>query len=87
DPDKVVFSGVGKTADEMAQALHAGIGQFNIESEPELDMLSAVATGLGKVARIAIRVNPDVVAGTHAKISTGGKENKFGIDYHAAPAA
>ncbi|WP_294327474.1 diaminopimelate decarboxylase [uncultured Sphingomonas sp.] len=87
DPDKVVFSGVGKTADEMAQALNAGIGQFNIESEPELDMLSAVATRLGKVAQIAIRVNPDVIAGTHAKISTGGKENKFGIDYHAAPAA
>jgi len=87
DPDKIVFSGVGKTADEMAQALDAGIGQFNIESEPELDMLSAVADRLGKVARIAIRVNPDVIAGTHAKISTGGKENKFGIDYHAAPAA
>ncbi|KQM93241.1 diaminopimelate decarboxylase [Sphingomonas sp. Leaf22] len=87
DPDKIVFSGVGKTADEMAQALNAGIGQFNVESEPELDMLSAVATRLGTVARIAIRVNPDVVAGTHAKISTGGKENKFGIDYHAAPAA
>ncbi|KQN71407.1 diaminopimelate decarboxylase [Sphingomonas sp. Leaf62] len=87
DPDKIVFSGVGKTADEMAQGLNAGIGQFNVESEPELDMLSAVATRLGTVARIAIRVNPDVVAGTHAKISTGGKENKFGIDYHAAPAA
>lgn len=87
DPDKIVFSGVGKTAAEMAQGLNAGIGQFNIESEPELDMLSAVACALGKVARIAIRVNPDVVAGTHAKISTGGKENKFGIDYHAAPAA
>lgn len=87
DPDQIVFSGVGKTADEMAQGLNAGIGQFNIESEPELDMLSAVATRLGKVARIAIRVNPDVIAGTHAKISTGGKENKFGIDYHAAPAA
>ncbi|KQM38927.1 diaminopimelate decarboxylase [Sphingomonas sp. Leaf10] len=87
DPDKIVFSGVGKTAYEMAQGLNAGIGQFNIESEPELDMLSAVACALGKVARIAIRVNPDVIAGTHAKISTGGKENKFGIDYHAAPAA
>jgi len=87
DPEKIVFSGVGKTADEMAQALNAGIGQFNIESEPELDMLSAVATRMGKVAQIAIRVNPDVIAGTHAKISTGGKENKFGIDYHAAPAA
>ena len=87
DPDKIVFSGVGKTAEEMAQGLRAGIGQFNIESEPELDMLSAVAARLGKVAQIAIRVNPDVIAGTHAKISTGGKENKFGIDYHAAPAA
>ncbi|PZO81127.1 MAG: diaminopimelate decarboxylase [Sphingomonas hengshuiensis] len=87
DPDRIVFSGVGKTAEEMAQGLDAGIGQFNIESEPELDMLSAVACARGKVARIAIRVNPDVIAGTHAKISTGGKENKFGIDYHAAPAA
>ncbi len=86
-PADVVFSGVGKTADEMAQGLSAGIGQFNIESEPELDMLSAVATAMGKVAQIAIRVNPDVIAGTHAKISTGGKENKFGIGYDAAPAA
>ncbi|MBD8677863.1 diaminopimelate decarboxylase [Sphingomonas sp. CFBP 13720] len=86
-PADVVFSGVGKTADEMAQGLSAGIGQFNIESEPELDMLSAVASAMGKVAQIAIRVNPDVIAGTHAKISTGGKENKFGIGYDAAPAA
>jgi diaminopimelate decarboxylase len=86
-PQDVVFSGVGKTADEMAQGLAADIGQFNIESEPELDMLSAVATRMGRTARIAIRVNPDVNAGTHAKISTGGKENKFGIGYDAAPAA
>jgi diaminopimelate decarboxylase len=86
-PQDVVFSGVGKTADEMAQGLAADIGQFNIESEPELDMLSGVATRMGRTARIAIRVNPDVNAGTHAKISTGGKENKFGIGYDAAPAA
>ncbi|MEP9404030.1 diaminopimelate decarboxylase [Sphingomonas sp. VNH70] len=86
-PENIVFSGVGKTADEMARALDADIGQFNIESEPELDMLSAVASALGRTARIAIRINPDVVAGTHAKISTGGKENKFGIGYAAAPAA
>lgn len=85
--DRVVFSGVGKTADEMAFALQAGIGQFNVESEPELEMLSAVAARLGKVARIAFRINPDVDAGTHAKISTGKSENKFGIAYDAAPAA
>ncbi len=86
-PQDVVFSGVGKTADEMRQGLSAGIGQFNVESEPELDMLSAVAADMGMVAEIAIRVNPDVIAGTHAKISTGGKENKFGIGYAEAPAA
>lgn len=86
-PRDIVFSGVGKTAEEMARALDAGIGQFNIESEPELEMLSQVATRMGRTADIAIRVNPDVVAGTHAKISTGGKENKFGIAYDAAPAA
>jgi len=77
--EKVVFSGVGKTAEEMAKALIAGIGQFNVESEPEVETLSAVATALGKTARIAFRVNPDVDAGTHAKISTGKSENKFGV--------
>ena len=86
-PAKIVFSGVGKTADEMAQALEAGIGQFNVESEPEAEMLSDVATRLGKTARIAFRINPDVDAGTHAKISTGKSENKFGIAYDRAAIA
>lgn len=82
--ERVVFSGVGKTAEEMALALAAGIGQFNIESEPEAEMLSEVASGMGKTARIAFRINPDVDAGTHAKISTGKSENKFGIAYDRA---
>jgi diaminopimelate decarboxylase len=86
-PADIVFSGVGKTAEEMAQALDAGIGQFNVESEPELDMLSAVATARGVTAPVAIRVNPDVLAGTHSKISTGGADNKFGIPYDRALAA
>jgi diaminopimelate decarboxylase len=86
-PAKIVFSGVGKTADEMALALREDIGQFNIESEPEAEMLSEVATALGLTARIAFRVNPDVDAGTHAKISTGKSENKFGVAYDKAPAA
>jgi diaminopimelate decarboxylase len=86
-PRDIVFSGVGKTAEEMAQALDAGIGQFNVESEPELDMLSAVATARGVTAPVAIRVNPDVLAGTHSKISTGGADNKFGIPYDRALAA
>ena len=77
--DKIVFSGVGKTADEMRLALKGGIRQFNVESEPEMQALSAVATQLGKTAPITIRVNPDVDAKTHAKIATGKSENKFGI--------
>jgi len=77
--DKIVFSGVGKTADEMRIALEGGIRQFNVESEPEMEALSAVATALGKTAPITIRVNPDVDAKTHAKIATGKSENKFGI--------
>ncbi len=77
--EKIVFSGVGKTAEEMAYALTHGIRQFNVESEPELKALSAVATTLGKAAPITIRVNPDVDAKTHAKIATGKSENKFGI--------
>ncbi|HSF95227.1 MAG TPA: diaminopimelate decarboxylase, partial [Thermohalobaculum sp.] len=77
--DKIVFSGVGKTAAEMRQALEAGIRQFNVESEPELEALDAVARSVGKRAAIAIRVNPDVDARTHAKIATGKSENKFGI--------
>ncbi len=77
--NRIVFSGVGKTRDEMRQALTGGIRQFNVESEPEMEALSAVATELGKTAPIAIRVNPDVDAKTHAKIATGKSENKFGI--------
>ncbi len=77
--DKIVFSGVGKTPDEMRLALEGGIRQFNVESEPELLLLSAVAAGMGAIAPITIRVNPDVDAKTHAKIATGKSENKFGI--------
>ncbi|ATI42992.1 diaminopimelate decarboxylase [Pacificitalea manganoxidans] len=77
--DRIVFSGVGKTREEMTQALQGGIRQFNVESEPEMETLSAVATELGRTAPITIRVNPDVDAKTHAKIATGKSENKFGI--------
>ena len=77
--DRIVFSGVGKTAEEMRLALGGGIRQFNVESEPELRALSAIATELGLRAPIALRVNPDVDARTHAKIATGKSENKFGI--------
>ncbi len=84
--ERIVFSGVGKTRDEMRVALQGGIRQFNVESEPELRALSQVATELGVVAPIAIRVNPDVDAKTHAKIATGKKENKFGIPITRAPA-
>ncbi len=77
--ERIVFSGVGKTRDEMRLALTGGIRQFNVESEPEMAVLSAVATELGVAAPITIRVNPDVDAKTHAKIATGKSENKFGI--------
>ncbi len=77
--ERIVFSGVGKTREEMRVALTGGIRQFNVESEPELEALSEVATALGLRAPITIRVNPDVDAKTHAKIATGKKENKFGI--------
>ncbi|WP_273453447.1 diaminopimelate decarboxylase [Nevskia ramosa] len=80
DPAKVVFSGVGKTASEIELALTVGIYCFNVESEVELHRLSALATKQGKTARIAFRVNPDVDAKTHPYISTGLKENKFGVD-------
>ena len=86
-PEKIVFSGVGKTAEEMALALNGGIYQFNLESVEEAEMLSQVATSLGRTAPVGFRVNPDVLAGTHAKISTGGAENKFGVPYADAPAA
>lgn len=84
-PHKIVFSGVGKTRSEMKFALEAGILQFNVESEPELVALNSVAQSLNCKAPIALRVNPDVDAKTHAKISTGKKENKFGIDIEDAP--
>lgn len=86
DPDKIVFSGVGKTADEMELALKAGIHCFNVESAAELELLNLVAGEQDQVARIAIRVNPDVDAQTHPYISTGLKENKFGVDIEEAPA-
>lgn len=79
-PDKIVFSGVGKTREEMSFALEKNIFQFNVESDRELLALNEVAVALNKKACIALRVNPDVDAATHAKISTGKKENKFGID-------
>ena len=85
--NRIVFSGVGKTADEMRQGIAAGILQFNVESVPELHLLSETATAMGRAVDIAIRVNPDVDAGTHAKITTGTKQNKFGIDIAEAPAA
>ena len=77
--ERIVFSGVGKTRGEMYQALQGGVRQFNIESEPELNLLNEVALSLGCTAPITIRVNPDVDAKTHAKIATGKSENKFGI--------
>ncbi|MGS0675481.1 diaminopimelate decarboxylase [Shewanella sp. 30m-9] len=79
DPAKVVFSGVGKTVEEMEMALNLGIYCFNVESAAELEQLNLVALRLGKVAPVSLRVNPDVDAGTHPYISTGLKENKFGI--------
>ena len=77
--DKIVFSGVGKTAAEIRLALEGGIRQFNVESEPEMEVLNAAALEMGVTAPITIRVNPDVDAKTHAKIATGKSENKFGI--------
>jgi diaminopimelate decarboxylase len=83
---KIVFSGVGKTAREMAFALKEGIACFNVESEPELELLSQVARRTGQRATVSLRVNPDVDARTHHKISTGKAEDKFGISYARAPA-
>jgi len=84
DPKKVVFSGVGKQAHEMRRALEVDIHCFNVESIPELDRLNAVAGEMGKTARISLRVNPDVDAKTHPYISTGLKQNKFGIEISEA---
>ncbi|EDP65444.1 D-3-phosphoglycerate dehydrogenase [alpha proteobacterium BAL199] len=84
--DRIVFAGVGKTRDEMAAALDAGIHLFNIESEPELETLAEVARSKGTTARVGLRVNPNVDAKTHAKITTGKAENKFGVPIERAPA-
>ncbi len=84
DAAKVVFSGVGKTRAEMAEALQAGVKCFNVESTAELEVLSQVAAGLGLVARVSLRVNPDVDAGTLPYISTGLKGNKFGVAHDVA---
>ena len=84
DPDRVLFSGVGKRADEMRRALEVGIHCFNVESEPELERLNAVAGEMGQRAPVALRVNPDVDAKTHPYIATGLRDNKFGIEIHRA---
>jgi diaminopimelate decarboxylase len=86
-PGKIVFSGVGKTRAELEVALAAGVSRINVESLPELDILSAAAGATGKTAHVAIRVNPNVDAKTHEKISTGRKEDKFGIDIDLAEGA
>src|SRR3954466_3952871 len=78
-PEKILFSGVGKIEAELRAALAADILCINVESEPELELLSRLASEQGRTARISVRVNPDVDAGTHAKISTGKSENKFGV--------
>ena len=87
DPAKIVFSGVGKTAEEMRLALAGGLFQFNLESVSEAELLSEVASEMGREAPVAFRVNPDVAAGTHAKITTGTADNKFGIPIGEAPDA
>jgi diaminopimelate decarboxylase len=86
DPQRIVFAGVGKTDAELAAGLDAGILQFNVESEPELLALDAVARARGRRAPVVLRINPDVDAHTHDKISTGRKHNKFGVPLEAAPA-
>ncbi|HET7663359.1 MAG TPA: diaminopimelate decarboxylase [Rhodanobacteraceae bacterium] len=82
--ERIVFSGVGKSADEIAQALVAGIARFNVESEDELHLIERLAAARGVVAHASVRINPDVDAATHAKISTGKAENKFGVDIDEA---
>ena len=86
DAAHVVFSGVGKAEWELRLALESGVGQINVESAEELAMLSGIADAMGRVARVALRINPDVDAGTHAKITTGKADNKFGIAYDEAAA-
>ena len=84
DPKKVVFSGIGKSSKEIELAIHHDILAFNIESEPELYRIQTIAKGMGKIASISIRVNPNVDAKTHPYISTGLKDNKFGVDEQKA---
>jgi diaminopimelate decarboxylase len=84
EPGKIVFAGVGKTAREIAFAIDVGILCFNVESEPELSLISEIASAKGRTANISVRVNPDVDARTHAKITTGKAENKFGVPYDRA---
>ena len=81
-PEKIIFSGVGKTKEEIAFALDSGIGQLNVESPEELEIVNQIAAARNLKARISVRVNPDVDAGTHEKISTGRKSDKFGIPWH-----
>jgi diaminopimelate decarboxylase len=83
-PERIVFSGVGKTEHEVGFALEAGVAEINVESEPELHLVNRVAQAMGRRAAVAIRVNPDVSAGGHAKISTGKADNKFGVSFSEA---
>jgi diaminopimelate decarboxylase len=83
-PERIVFSGVGKTRDEIDYALSIGVAEINVESEPELELVAQVAAARGLRAPVAIRVNPDVAAGGHAKIATGKAENKFGVPFNEA---
>jgi diaminopimelate decarboxylase len=83
-PERIVFSGVGKSEAEIAFALQTGVAELNVESEPELKLIDQVAQRLGKRATVAIRVNPDVAAGGHAKIATGKADNKFGVSFDEA---
>ncbi len=84
DPKNIVFAGVGKSSDEIEYALNEGVEEFSVESESELELLSEVADKIGKVAKFSLRVNPNVDANTHDKISTGRKGDKFGVDIHQA---
>jgi diaminopimelate decarboxylase len=83
-PQRIVFSGVGKTAHELTFAIEAGVSEINVESEPELDLLAGLAQRLGARPNITIRVNPDIVAGGHDKIATGKSDNKFGVSFSEA---
>jgi diaminopimelate decarboxylase len=85
-PEKILFSGLGKTEAELRQALNEDILCINVESEPELELLSRLAVEMGRIARVSVRINPDVDSGSHAKISTGKSENKFGVPLNRARA-